>query len=49
MSHIAVNWVPYGLLLWIAGGTFDVMDGSWFSRAGWAITAKICALSGMLL
>ncbi len=26
MSHIAVNWVRYGLLLWIAGGTFDVMD-----------------------
>lgn len=26
MSHIAVNCVRYGLLLWIAGGTFDVMD-----------------------
>ncbi len=45
MSHIAVNCVRYGLLLWIAGGTFDVRMRSWFSRAGWATTAKICCAS----
>lgn len=50
MSHIAVNWVRYGLLLWIAGGTFDVMD-EMVVQPRWMgyYCEDLLRLSGMLL
>jgi hypothetical protein len=49
MSHIAVNWVRYGLLLWIAG-TFDLMDEI-FHQPRWMgyYCEDLLRLSGMLL
>lgn len=50
MSHVAVNWVRYGLLLWIAGGTFDLMDEI-FVQPRWMgyYCEDLLRLSGMLL
>ncbi|XXD10295.1 GGDEF domain-containing protein [Klebsiella sp. R445] len=50
MSHVAVNWVRYGLLLWIAGGTFDLMD-EMFVQPRWMgyYCEDLLRLSGMLL
>ncbi len=50
MNHVAVNWVRYGLLLWIAGGTFDLMDEI-FRQPRWMgyYCEDLLRLSGMLL
>ncbi|STR46571.1 diguanylate cyclase [Klebsiella oxytoca] len=50
MNHVAVNWVRYGLLLWIAGGTFDLMDEI-FHQPRWMgyYCEDLLRLSGMLL
>ena len=50
MSYVAVNWVRYGLLLWIAGGTFDLMDEI-FVQPKWMgyYCEDLLRLSGMLL
>ena len=50
MSHVAVNWVRNGLLLWIAGGTFDFMDEI-FVQPRWMgyYCEDLLRLSGMLM
>lgn len=50
MNHVAVNWVRYGLLLWIAGGTFDLMDEI-FRQPRWMgyYCEDLLRLTGMLL
>jgi diguanylate cyclase (GGDEF)-like protein len=50
VSHVAVNCVNYGLLLWIAGGTFDLMDEI-FQQPRWMgyYCEDLLRLSGMLV
>lgn len=50
MNHVGVNWVRYGLLLWIAGGTFDLMDEIFFQPRWMGYYCEdLLRLSGMLL
>ncbi|MFH2503764.1 GGDEF domain-containing protein [Klebsiella indica] len=50
MHHVAVNWVRYGLLLWIAGGTFDLMDEIYFQPRWMGYYCEdLLRLSGILL
>ncbi len=50
LSQIAVNWVRVGLLLWIAGATFDLMDEIVFQpRWEGYFCEDLTRLTGMLI
>ncbi len=50
LSHFALHWVRYGLLLWIAGATFDLMDEIVFQPRWMGYYCEdMLRLAGMLL